>query len=95
VTLMERKKKNPKVIVRLETVNCAQCGVSFSLPEHLNTKRREDGQAFTCPNGHSNVYKKSTIDTLKEQIAALEKERDTLKTELLHLKHKLEQAGIP
>ncbi len=51
-------------------VSCAACGVEFGLTDDLHARRRKDGQAFVCPNGHSNVYQPSQDE---KRIAELEK----------------------
>lgn len=59
----------------LTVIDCASCGVAFGVPDRVITARREDGQAFYCPNGHENVYR----TTNAQRIA---KERDSLRAQL-------------
>jgi len=58
----------------LETITCAQCGVLFAVPSNFETKRREDGGDFYCPNGHSLCF--------QSRIKKLEAERDALAKDL-------------
>lgn len=54
----------------LRTINCARCGVLFAMPEEMNAQRRQDGQAFHCPEGHKNVYDPNDeTSRLKRQLA--------------------------
>ena len=60
--------------VRLETMVCCVCGITFAFPEHrINYSREHPDKEFYCPNGHNLVYKKNS---LKEEIEQLKKERD-------------------
>jgi hypothetical protein len=33
--------------------DCPRCGTIFGITTSLETRRREDGKSFWCPNGHS------------------------------------------
>lgn len=61
----------------LEVEVCANCGVLFAAPEMLLDKRREDGDSFYCPNGHSLVYD-SENERLRKELA---RAKDQLATE--------------
>jgi len=37
-------------------VEICTCGVLFAAPRHMLDTRREDGELFYCPNGHSLSY---------------------------------------
>lgn len=58
--------------------NCASCGVKFGFPDDLDESLRKTGNTFYCPNGHSNVYRKTTADLLREQLAQKEQEKVSL-----------------
>lgn len=45
--------------VKTETIRCYACDVPFSLSESYIAKRRSDGFAFYCPNGHQQHFKDS------------------------------------
>lgn len=51
----------------LSVYNCATCGIAYGIPTGYDDKRREDGKAFYCPNGHTLVYGDSTTDQLKAE----------------------------
>ena len=55
---------------QFEEINCADCGVSFCMPNEMVTHRRTSHKTFFCPNGHSNYYAgKSEEEKLKEKLA--------------------------
>ena len=58
-----------------EIIRCAKCGVEFGMLKHLETKRREDGADFWCPNGHVLTFGDSWVDQLR-------RERDRLKQQI-------------
>lgn len=59
-------------IITLETTTCAACGVVFGIPDYLIKKKKETGEDFYCPNGHSLVFGNSENKRLRE---ALQKEK--------------------
>lgn len=67
------------VSLTLTTLYCANCHVLFGIPSDMETRRREDHEAFYCPSGHANFW---------TQKSALEKARDQLARET----HRAEQA---
>ncbi len=62
----------------LTVLDCASCGMIFGITAGLETRRREDGKSFWCPNGHVNVWRQSELDKMKA-------ERDRLKARARHL----------
>ncbi len=58
----------------MKTVECANCGVAFAIPDKLYRKRQDDGKGFCCPNGHNLVFSESKADKLRKQVAELERE---------------------
>ena len=55
---------------QFEEINCADCSVSFCMPNEMATRRRASHKAFYCPNGHGNYYAgKSEEEKLKENLA--------------------------
>lgn len=62
--------------VTLVTVECCQCGVPFAMPQELNQSLRKTKSIFFCPNGHDQIYSKSTADILREKIARIEQEKE-------------------
>lgn len=65
-------------------LNCASCGVVFGITAEYRDRRRIDHASFTCPNGHTNVFRGPTeeekqIEQLKRQwqdSAAIVRQRD-------------------
>lgn len=60
----------------LVTVTCASCTVPFGLHKPLYDRRKNDGDGFTCPNGHSNVYRDTEAKRLQKELDK-EKQRRT------------------
>lgn len=46
---------------------CYKCGIVFGMPDHYETKRREDGESFWCPNGHSQHYGEGSNEKLRRE----------------------------
>lgn len=38
---------------------CGTCGVVFFIPDELENECLQNGKSWTCPNGHTRVYKES------------------------------------
>lgn len=53
-------------------ITCGQCGICFAFDARVHQERRENGDNFYCPNGHSRVYRKSKVQQLEEKLAAAE-----------------------
>src|SRR5689334_14143643 len=58
-----------------EVGTCPECGMRFGAPKHWWNSRREDRRTFYCPNGHSQSYRESESDKLRQ-------ERDRLKQQV-------------
>lgn len=63
-------------LVIIETTSCCACGVVFGMPEDMLATKRRTGGGFYCPNGHSLSFKKTEIDRLREELAAVTRQRD-------------------
>lgn len=65
--------------VTFERIDCANCGVTFFIPQSLRDQRQKDAAGFYCPNGHSLSYHENEADRLRKQLKAAqdaaEKER--------------------
>ncbi len=57
-----------ETMIDLEVISCPSCFMAFGAPERLFEKRREDGNYFYCPNGHSMSYKDNEIGRLRCQL---------------------------
>lgn len=77
----------------MHTIECASCCVSFGVTEVMLERRRSDGYAFYCPNGHGNSFKRQPaerqierltkrVKELEEMLAAAQKELCVLSGEL-------------
>lgn len=62
--------------IELFVSDCAQCGVVFGVPAVLEKNRRQDGETFFCPNGHSLTFGQGTNDKLQRERDKLQRERD-------------------
>lgn len=60
----------------LYVFDCPSCGVIFGVPDDYDNRRRNDGQTFYCPNGHSVSYCETEADRLR-------KETERLRTKVL------------
>lgn len=64
-----------KIKVALSTgliaVDCPECGVVFGLSLTFQGRRREDGETFHCPNGHSNYYPTGMSDSERDRLRLL------------------------
>lgn len=70
-----------RVVVQSVAVNawdCATCGVIFGVTDEYEKRRREDGQSFYCPNGHSQGFGASKSERLQRE---LDQERQRLEAE--------------
>lgn len=64
------------ISVSLTAHDCAWCGVVFAIPDRMTKERREDGQTFYCPNGHSLSYHESDTTKLRRQLADAKRDVD-------------------
>ena len=59
------------------TTECSVCGIEYAIRSGYAEKRKGDHATFHCPNGHTQHFVgKSEAEKLREQLAAVEKERD-------------------
>jgi hypothetical protein len=56
--------------VVMDELHCGKCGIHFMVPHWWRQEKLDNGEGFHCPNGHSRVYAKSTVDRLREELAA-------------------------
>jgi hypothetical protein len=52
--------------------SCARCGVEFASP--VIEKRRNDGETFYCPNGHSLSYSDTEEKRLRRRLEQTERD---------------------
>lgn len=80
----------------LQNITCYTCGTVIPMTARRNEILRETSASFFCVNGHSNIYKKSTTELLREELAASKLalkaskgETDRYKRNCLELEEKL------
>lgn len=61
--------------VTLVVFTCARCGIPYGLPEDYIERRRQDGRAHYCPNGHSLSYHETEADKLRRRLKFAEDSR--------------------
>jgi hypothetical protein len=66
--------------VTLYVSDCAECGVVFGIPSTLERRRRDDGGAFYCPNGHNLVFTESEVDKARKRAEQAEREAQWART---------------
>lgn len=52
---------------QLYVQSCINCGVTFGMPDDMDTERRKDGRTFYCPNGHHMSYTETDALRLKKE----------------------------
>jgi hypothetical protein len=63
-------------LIRAYTVHaCASCGVEFAVSDGYDSRRRDDGRRFYCPNGHTLSYSDTVYDRLQKAKDALAREQ--------------------
>lgn len=84
---------------KLVDVECASCGIKFSMPESVWSRRKQDHKRFFCPNGHSNYYpeqKPTEADRLRERVTSLQERVSEQRDEIRRLREQLiEEGGTP
>jgi len=55
--------------IQLEAVSCAECGMTFAMPEVTLRGLRRSHDTFYCPSGHRNYFGgKSDVEKHKEEL---------------------------
>lgn len=52
---------------------CHRCGIPYGMPDAFDTRRRNDGGTFYCPNGHGEAYRETKEDRLRKRAEQLER----------------------
>lgn len=80
-----------RVLTRIEQVvdlvekECGECGIVFAVPEWFEKQCLDDGRGWTCPAGHSRVYR-------DPKVKRLERELETVKAREVHARDQAEAA---
>ena len=64
------------VVEKLSTICCAECAMTFAVPERFETDRRKDHKSFCCPAGHRQSF---TAESDEEK---MRRERDIARQQL-------------
>lgn len=74
-----------------EWTDCSVCGVMHGVPFGYLARRREDGQTFYCPNGHTQVFRttdkqrlEAEVSRLKQRMAEKDDEAAKLRDQIAH-----------
>ena len=60
-------------------MGCGECGIVFWVPEPWRAEKKSTGKGWSCPNGHSRVYRDSDAVIAQKALAAeQERHRATL-----------------
>lgn len=101
---------NTETTVRLVPMECPveNCGVVYALSERYQKKRREDGESWNCPNGHSlsyrNAIKNDTVRlresearevALRDQLEAATREAESVRLALLRDRQRFANGVCP
>jgi hypothetical protein len=78
--------------IDLEVMDCAACGVVYAVTRDYDARRRKDGQGWSCPNGHSNVYGNTEADRLKRELEDTRKGLAATREDLARERSRLETA---
>lgn len=72
------------IFTTLDHVECYKCHVVFGIESRHRQRLLDDGGEFFCPNGHGQIYSRTTTQKLKSKIEQLEaqvaRERDRAKS---------------
>ncbi|WP_326565107.1 hypothetical protein VSH64_25015 [Amycolatopsis rhabdoformis] len=76
----------------LEVHQCGKCGVSFAMPTTFTAEKRENGEAFYCPNGHARVFRESEATRLRRQLDQAKKRQEWAEGREMHQRDQREAA---
>jgi hypothetical protein len=69
-------------LVGFETLCCYKCGIPFGMTNDFIRRRREDGQSFYCPAGHSQCFCESEVKRLQRALDAKKRREEILEAEV-------------
>lgn len=78
--------------IELQTFTCGKCGVTWAMPVTFVTALRSSGKTFYCPNGDARVFRESTEDRLRRDLAAKETLLQSARTEAAQVTRQLDNA---
>lgn len=69
--------------VTLESLECANCGMTYALPAMFISERRKDHRSFYCPAGHSQHFpQESPEEKLTRELKRYQRRVETLTAEV-------------
>jgi len=77
-------------VVSMTILDCPNCGVIFAITAEYESRRRQDGRSFRCPNDHSMSYGKSEVEKERDRAATLERRLKFAEGREVHLKDQLQ-----
>lgn len=60
----------------MKEIRCCVCGVAIYMDEETYQRRIEDGKTFHCINGHSQVFRESTVEKVRKENEVLKRRLD-------------------
>lgn len=79
------------VLVTLQQHTCGTCGIIYAMPEDHIARRKQDHEAFYCPNGHGRSFTgKNEAELLREQLAAKDREIAAVRSRVDTLRNNLD-----
>ena len=79
--------------VLLQTHICGECSAIFAATDEFFRKRREDGKAFYCPNGHPRVFRETEATRLKRELEQKNAELDRTRSEYYEKRAQLDRVS--
>lgn len=67
------------VSLKLDIMDCPTCGIVFGVSQEFIRRRRDDGQSFYCPSGHSMSYGTTELDKARQEATRAKHEADQAK----------------
>ena len=58
--------------IEMKQVECATCGAVFGITAAFHSRRLDDGENFYCPSGHRNIFRPSTVERMRRDLAEKE-----------------------
>lgn len=71
----------------MEEIVLSCCGVVVWFPKNLMKQKREDGETFYCPNGHSQCFRETTSGKLQKRLDAVNRDFADKEAKLQNLKN--------
>lgn len=73
-TYRRRHTYTTPVPLSIFVMDCSQCGVPYGFSTSYEDRRRDDGEGWFCPNGHSQAFSDSGVDRERQRANRAEAE---------------------